>query len=395
MKARRKCEYSKGHIFVLNDEGTHRTKYRKRSIDAERSNSPGPQDPVQVAKVDLHQCTIQAHTESGPAISGTASLLLFKAPRPEKLIQQALLATAVSEGHFHHPTTLSGILSRSIASDEAESLYIPPLACYTLWRGRRDLNRSMLDISRQLYIRGLVETQKVLISPTVAQYDAVLGACNALGLYEAIECPDGSMAAYHWHRAACCKLIQIRGPRAHQEGVGHELFVNIRVFAVRIPCTENDCRQASHYWQVLEALKNATPTYLSGRDWMTVPFDIRPKNMFDKLVDIFILGPEVMQRAKGLSCLPPERVFSAAADIVKDLSNINKRLEEFYAHLIEEHQGRQLYWGRNFLNGELDHHIHDFDLVFPPSLDFIDLETASIMSMYCTLLQKILETHSG
>lgn len=59
-----------------------------------------------------------------------------------------------------------------------------------------------------------------------------MAACHALGLYEALECPDQNTTAYHWHRAACCELVRLRGAKAHREGLAHQLFVNVRIFAV-------------------------------------------------------------------------------------------------------------------------------------------------------------------
>ena len=124
------------------------------------------------------------------------------------------------------------MVSRAIVDDA--TLYAPPLACYTLWRGRRDRNSQLVDASRQLYIRGLVDTQRVLMDPDSVGSNAALAACNALGLYEALECPDESFTAYRWHRAACSKLVRMRGPEAHRDGIAHQLFVTIRIFAVRL-----------------------------------------------------------------------------------------------------------------------------------------------------------------
>ena len=86
-------------------------------------------------------------------------------------------------------------------------------------------------------MNGLLATKNALASPKTALDDTTLAACHALGLYEALECPDKSAVAYMWHRAACCQLVLLRGPEAHREGLGHDLFVSIRIFAVdmRLP----------------------------------------------------------------------------------------------------------------------------------------------------------------
>lgn len=90
----------------------------------------------------------------------------------------------------------------------------------------------MLDVSHQLYMHGLKATKNALANPKTALNDVTLAACHALGLYEALECPDKSPAAYKWHRKACCQLVHLRGPEAHREGLGHDLYASIRIFAV-------------------------------------------------------------------------------------------------------------------------------------------------------------------
>lgn len=128
--------------------------------------------------------------------------------------------------------TYFGLISSSLVQSAETALYGPALACYTLWRGRQDDNASMIDASRQLYVHGLVSTQRALADVRLAKQDTTLAACHALGLYEALECPNGNATAYQWHRAACCELVRLRGAKAHREGLAHHLFVNVRIFAV-------------------------------------------------------------------------------------------------------------------------------------------------------------------
>ena len=75
---------------------------------------------------------------------------------------------------------------------------------YTLLDG----NLTLIDVSRQMYMNGLLSTKNALADPKTALSDVTLAACHALGLYEALECPNGSTTAYMWHRAACCQLVR-------------------------------------------------------------------------------------------------------------------------------------------------------------------------------------------
>ena len=158
----------------------------------------------------------------------------YNAPSPSKVLQQALLASGISYGVHAASTAYYGIISGTLAHSADTSLYTPALACFCLWRGRQDENASMIDAAHQLYLHGLVSTQQALAGNKTAHADSTLAACHALGLYEALECPDNTAIAYMWHRAACVRLVRLRGPEAHREGLGHELFVNVRIFAVCI-----------------------------------------------------------------------------------------------------------------------------------------------------------------
>ena len=163
----------------------------------------------------------------------TQVLLLHRPPHNGALVQQALLSHAL-DGDLAYSTPTLSVLARSITNGLMGScLQLPFLACYTGWLGRQKQNQRLLDASREFYVHALKETHTALVTPVSAYADSTLAACNALGIYEALECPDGTMNAYHWHRAACYRLVQLRGPEAHQDGAAHRLFTNFRFFGVR------------------------------------------------------------------------------------------------------------------------------------------------------------------
>lgn len=225
-KAKRSCEYVKNHIFVLNQEGTHKTKYRKEYAIRVSTSACSKSD-------SLDRKTFEPPVEQCHYQSVLPPFTYYNAPSPNKMLQQGLLGDGVAYGRYSGPTAFFGIVSSSIVDSADTGLYSPALACYTLWRGRQDGNSTMIDASHQLYLRGLVTTQQALTDNRTVRADSTLAACYALGLYEALECPNESHTAYRWHRTACCQLLKLRGPQAHREGLGHDLFVNIRIFAVR------------------------------------------------------------------------------------------------------------------------------------------------------------------
>ncbi|KAK3723034.1 hypothetical protein LTR37_002180 [Vermiconidia calcicola] len=311
--------------------------------------------------------------------SSCTRLALCKPPPSGKVVQQALFQNALSEGESSRRYTLPGILSRSLLADSilGSMPYAAPLACYALWKGRQSNNSSLIDASHQLYIRGLIETQKALMSFETARVDATLVACNALGLYEVLECPEQSVSAYKWHRAACCRLIEIRGPEAHQDGIAHDLFKSIRLFGV------------------LESLEITRSTFFGDAKWMSAPWKLHPKSPLDKLIDICTLGPEMLLKAKRLSSLPPAQTLPAALNIVQDLGRSVAKLETIYAELYASYP-QPMYWERPLPEAEVTSFAevtcesgivdHSRDpLIFPPALHFHDLELASTLSMYWSM----------
>ena len=87
----------------------------------------------------------------------------------------------------------------------------------------------------RLYSRALFELQKALADPELIYHDHTLAACSLLSQFEISQCPQDSVRAYLQHMEGCEKLVQMRGPERHVEGLGHKLFLLFRVQAV---CSE-------------------------------------------------------------------------------------------------------------------------------------------------------------
>lgn len=139
-----------------NDEGSHKTKYRKEFKPLDITAAP------------------DVNTSGQSLLSASAfnPFSYYNAPTPGNVIRQALLASGISYGTRHSFTTYFGLVSSSLVKSADTALCSPALACYTLWRGRQDGNDSMIDASRQLYVHGLVSTQRALSDVQLAKADA-------------------------------------------------------------------------------------------------------------------------------------------------------------------------------------------------------------------------------
>lgn len=142
-------------------EGSHKTKYRK-----EYAGLISCPDGKTAGRL-VHQSNALPESAFNP-------FSYYNAPTPGKVLRQALLASGVSYGERRAGTTYFGIVSSSLVQSADTALYAPALACYTLWRGRQDDNASMIDASQQLYIHGLVSTQRALADDKLARADSTL-----------------------------------------------------------------------------------------------------------------------------------------------------------------------------------------------------------------------------
>jgi Fungal specific transcription factor domain len=96
--------------------------------------------------------------------------------------------------------------------------------------------RDMLQESLQLYTQGLYHLQKALLDSKLMYSDETLAACVLLTMYEVYRCPNNSREAYSAHHKGCAKLIQLRGPVAHADGLAHSIFQWFRFMGVRNFC---------------------------------------------------------------------------------------------------------------------------------------------------------------
>lgn len=90
----------------------------------------------------------------------------------------------------------------------------------------------MIQESVRLYTRSLYYFQLALWDPVMVYSDDTFAACVLLTMYEVFQTPDGSRDGYWVHSAGCAKLVQLRGPEAHIDGLGHSIFQWYRYGAV-------------------------------------------------------------------------------------------------------------------------------------------------------------------
>lgn len=95
--------------------------------------------------------------------------------------------------------------------------------------GRIHDDKDLSQESLYLYAQGLKELQKALWNRNLMHSDETLAACMVLGMYELMECPGGDRHGYVSHQNGCARIIQLRGAKAYQTGLGHKIFQTFRL----------------------------------------------------------------------------------------------------------------------------------------------------------------------
>jgi Fungal specific transcription factor domain len=301
---------------------------------------------------------------------------LLKTISAESLIHRQLLASAFGMKRAEVPRRHSlWHIAHTILNECADSpnaLHAAPLAWYMAWIGRRDQAPQLQEGSRHLYLRGLREVVQALHRDKTALKDETLAACISLVLYETIECPERCAKGYNTHVHGCLTLIEKRGPGAHQDGAAHRLFTTIRLVGVRLPY---NYRGFDSQTQALDALARHRPSFLASGLWMSKPWDLHPKGPLDRVIDILLLAPKVLQTVDRLNNNPRGEALPEFIDIFEYCAQIDTELATFFTHM-EDMFESPWYWEVPTSR--------DGDIIppFSTGFQFCNLDCAHLMTLY-------------
>lgn len=188
------------------------------------------------------QAACQPERDASPFAGGDSSTSVVNCDTLNKeAVRQQLLGSFLNR---IHPEKLSGPSSvhwMSVVSIMKTGTYALDFGVFALCTAR--LGRKAKDgeeqhlltrASADLYGRALSAMQKAIKDPQLVQTTETLCACWLLAMYEVFECPNKTNEAYRSHIDGCKRLIELRGPEAHQTGVGHAVLLAFRTNAVRM-----------------------------------------------------------------------------------------------------------------------------------------------------------------
>ncbi|OCT54613.1 C6 zinc finger domain-containing protein [Cladophialophora carrionii] len=216
--------------------------------------------------------------------------------------------------------------------------------------------------SLKLYRRALHVLQLALWDPALMLDDQTLTACVALGMYEMSQCPNRSKHGYVSHTLGCRRLVQLRGPEAHADGLGHAVFVHFRI------------------QEILYSLDQGEYSFLRDPLWQEVPWRKMPRTPYDRIYDFLIRAPELRNRGEMLQFLDPHSKLQLATEMIWKCWKMDSELQSVYDSLEACHQG-PVCWPE--LAREKDLHGDSEDgMLFPVAFQFPNLSIANTVIIY-------------
>ncbi|KAJ9612614.1 hypothetical protein H2200_004211 [Cladophialophora chaetospira] len=216
--------------------------------------------------------------------------------------------------------------------------------------------------SLKLYQRSLRQLQLALWDPELMLDDQTLTACLALGMYEMSQCPNRSKQGYVSHTLGCRRLVELRGPEAHMDGLGHAVFIHFRVQGI------------------LYALDQGEHSFLGDPLWQEVPWRKRPKTPYDRIYDFLTRAPDLRNQGDMLQFMDPHSQLQLATEMIWNCWKMDSELEAVYDSLERSHEG-PLFWSELARNKTLHGDSRD-GVLFPVAFHFANLQVANTVVIY-------------
>jgi hypothetical protein len=320
IKSNRICTgYQRERVFIVN-QTEYRAPSSTRTTQTASSKSSEPQIQPQALVVPLWK---QKHKPVKHTLDYGPSLIpAYQQQLLASWLRVTLPSPSVTGPGFTPWTTRLACLPNHTP---ALATAITAVSLSRLSRITNPVDPNLKHRSLAAYTRGLWQLQKALWSPSEMYLDDTLAACLLLGLYELMECPGGNHIGYVMHQDGAARLVQLRGPERHQEGLGHALFVAYRQGAI------------------LLGLKRHEPTFLGEDEWLSVPWDKVGKEPWERMWDIMAQAPGIYARTDEMQRSLPERSLCIAIEVVEYCWRVDEELKKWYRELEESVPG-PLYW---------------------------------------------------
>lgn len=141
--------------------------------------------------------------------------------------------------------------------------------------------------------------------------------------------------------------------------------------------------------QIQQAFTERRPTYLARPEWIENPFKHRPKPMFQRLLDLVVIVPNIIADGyrllkgplEGTEVIDRRVMLLTMLGLIDRCWRVDTQLQTFYKNLEADSLG-PVYWPELSMDtdgGETEVHLGK---VFPVAFQYLDLRTAHICLMY-------------
>ncbi|KAK2617000.1 hypothetical protein QQS21_000089 [Conoideocrella luteorostrata] len=231
---------------------------------------------------------------------------------------------------------------------------------------RENNDSSLLQRSREMYMRSLQHLRSALARKHSMLSDETLAACLALSMYELAESPTPALdgdgrpnkaaetsagVAHNTHLRGAVMLMEMRGPDVNNSPLAHSLFLGLRRY------------------MLLGTLINYRDTFLLQPQWKDRPWAVYKKNMLDVCLDALFEMPAVMRQWEEVAHETDQvLVQQKCGRIIDRCSQLDAVLQDWFARYEQSFDGPMYQSSFNSLKSSFDSDEHG--KVFPISFSF-------------------------
>ena len=288
-------------------------------------------------------------------------------PAYRQRLYDAYLRASVPDADYVGPGFMSWPFQIAELPEHPPALATAILAISLHKLGRLNRDEYLVHDSLEYYTQSLWELQKALWDPKQMYRDETLAACRILGLYELVECPGGTRGGYISHQDGASRLVQLRGPEAHVDGLAHSLFRSFRA------------------GDIMLALDRHSPGFLADKEWMEIPYSIHPKSAGDRVWDYMAQTPGIFKRTDEMQRSLPVQSLCIALEVIEYCWKTDGELADLHVQLEKSVPG-PLFWPELSKIDNASDGGANGGKVFPVAYQFFNLHMATLLLSYWSLL---------
>ncbi|KAL9107815.1 MAG: hypothetical protein Q9227_007330 [Pyrenula ochraceoflavens] len=169
----------------------------------------------------------------------------------------------------------------------------------------------MTKESMARYGRALRGLRKLLSDPAHMRADVALTTCCLLSLYELREVQSDTLN-FLVHNQPVAQMMYAYGPSFFTKGTAHKLFTGLRLSVIT------------------SGIQFQTSTFLEKNDWKTVPFSKKPPSAFQRLLNVMVHIPALLEGMNILKETDAAQSTVLAMKLTEDCEKLEEDLSDWF-----------------------------------------------------------------